>query len=237
MESKVYGVVLAGGSGRRLGGEEPKQFQLIGGRPILIRTLEVFLKVPALDKILLVTPADWISHTEDLIRQYLGRQEQILLVAGGSDRSESLLKAIEALDAQDLLLPGTILVTHDAVRPFVTIGMIEAGIDLASKGTPAMTVIPATDTIICSLDGARIKEVPDRSTMYQMQTPQTFNALDYLKCYEGLSAEEKALITDASGVFMRAGVPVGMVSGAKTNIKITYPEDLVIAEQFCRMQA
>ena len=128
----------------------------------------------------------------------------------------------------------TILVTHDAVRPFVTVGMIEAGIAMAKTGTPAMTVIPATDTIVCSVDGKRIDQVPDRTTMYQMQTPQTFGAVLFCRCFEQLTVEEQNNVTDASGVFLRTGVPVGMVAGAKTNIKITWPEDLIIAEQFCR---
>ena len=109
-----------------------------------------------------------------------------------------------------------------------------AGIAMAKTGTPAMTVIPATDTIVCSVDGKRIDQVPDRTTMYQMQTPQTFGAVLFRRCFEQLTVEEQNTVTDASGVFLRTGVPVGMVAGAKTNIKITWPEDLIIAEQFCR---
>ena len=233
MGNKVYGVVLAGGSGTRLGGEEPKQFRLIGGRPILIRTLEAFLQVPGLEGILLVTPADWTAHSSDLIHEYLGQQPRIRLVEGGADRSDSLMQAIRALDAEGALAEDVILVTHDAVRPFVTREMIEAGIALAKTGTPAMTVIPATDTIVRSCDGKMISEVPNRATMYQMQTPQTFGAILFRRCFEQLSVEERAMVTDASGVFLRTGIPVGMVQGAKTNIKITYPEDLVIAEHFC----
>jgi len=234
MKSKVFGVVLAGGSGTRMGGEQPKQFQKIADRPILIRTLETFLQVPELTEILLVTPAAWTDHSRKLIEQYLGQQPRIRLVEGGTDRSGSLMQAIYALDAVGALDEDTILVTHDAVRPFVTVGMIEAGIAMAKTGTPAMTVIPATDTIVCSVDGKRIDQVPDRTTMYQMQTPQTFGAVLFRRCFEQLTVEEQNTVTDASGVFLRTGVPVGMVAGAKTNIKITWPEDLIIAEQFCR---
>jgi 2-C-methyl-D-erythritol 4-phosphate cytidylyltransferase len=234
MKNKVFGVVLAGGSGTRMGGTRPTQFQLIADRPILIRTLETFLRVPELQQVLLVTPAAWTEHNCKLIEQYLGPQSRIQLVEGGMDRSGSLMQAIFALDAAGVLDEDTILVTHDAVRPFVTVEMIEAGIALAKTGTPAMTVIPATDTIICSQDGKRIDQVPDRATMYQMQTPQTFGALMFRRCYEQLTAEERGTVTDASGVFLRTGIAVGMVPGDKTNIKITWPEDLIIAEQFCR---
>ena len=128
----------------------------------------------------------------------------------------------------------TLLVTHDSVRPFLTHRIIEENIEYGQKYDAVDTVIPATDTIVASENGEIISDVPDRSKMYQGQTPQTFRAKKLKDLYYSLSDEEKGILTDASKIFVMKGEKVHLVQGEVFNIKITYPYDLRVAESLIR---
>ena len=120
--------------------------------------------------------------------------------------------------------------THDSVRPFVTHRIIEENIEKATEFDACDTVIPATDTIVRSDDNAIISEIPERSKMYQGQTPQSFKAKKLKELFEALSDEEKEILTDAAKIFVLKGQKVHLVEGEVSNIKITYPYDLRVAE-------
>ena len=120
--------------------------------------------------------------------------------------------------------------THDAVRPFVTYRIIKDNIDAAKKYGACDTVVPATDTIVESQDGVIISAIPDRSKLYQGQTPQSFNALKLQQLYRSLTDGEKEILTDAAKIFVIKGEPVELVRGETYNVKITYPYDLTVAE-------
>ncbi len=124
----------------------------------------------------------------------------------------------------------TIILTHDAVRPFVTHRIIEDNIKYAIEYGACDTVVPATDTIVQSEDNKFITTVPNRSKLYQGQTPQTFRLKKLKGLYESLSDEEKEILTDAAKIFAMKGEPVYLVEGEVSNIKITYPYDLRVAE-------
>lgn len=218
--------MLAGGQGTRMGTELPKQFLLLDGEPILIRTLRPFLACGQIRKIYVVTPADWIRYTKERIQEAFPKEERLEVIEGGADRSESLMQAIRALEREGILKEDPILITHDAVRPFVTEAMLLDNIRVCEAEGACVTLIPATDTIVTSRDGRFVDTVPDRNTMYQMQTPQTFKARTFKRCYEALGPEERRIVTDASRVLLSGGVPVAMVEGRRNNIKITFPEDL-----------
>ena len=226
MMQNIAAAVLAGGQGTRMGKDLPKQFLPIGGRPVLVHTLEAFLACSEIDPVLVVTPAEWISYTQELLAQAFASEPRLVVIQGGSDRSESLMQAIRWLSENEQLQEETILVSHDAVRPFVTPEVIAENIRVAKLEGAVMTVVPATDTIISSEDGHWISTVPDRRKMFQMQTPQTFHAAGFARCYQSLDDEARKRVTDASGVLMACGIPVAMVEGLKENLKITYPEDL-----------
>ena len=229
--SNVFGVVLAGGVGTRMGNvEKPKQFMEIGGKPIIIHTIEKFVMNPQFDEILVLSPKQWIKHTQDLIKKYIPGVSNIVVISGGSTRNETIMNSIAYIEEQGKLNDDTIIVTHDSVRPFVTHRILEENIKYAKEFGACDTVIPATDTIVESKNNELISSIPDRSTMYQGQTPQSFKAVQLRELYEGLSEEEKKILTDACKIMVIKGEKVHLVEGEVSNIKITYPYDLRVAE-------
>jgi 2-C-methyl-D-erythritol 4-phosphate cytidylyltransferase len=169
------------------------------------------------------------------------------LVAGGPSRTDTLLNGIRFLDEHDLLDEETCLLTHDAVRPLVTDQIIDANIDCVLAGGTCTTAVPATDTLLhttgsvgdASATSAAsassgtpllIDHIPDRSQYYLAQTPQSFRAQRFLEIWETLTETERAVLTDASKVFVLKGEPVTIVPGHPSNLKITYAGDLAVAE-------
>ncbi len=227
----VYGVVLAGGVGARMGNvEKPKQFMEVGGKPIIVLVLEKFIVHPGFDKVLVLSPKQWIRYTQDLIQKYIPQNSRIEVLEGGSTRNETIMNAIRYLDAQGALDDETVIVTHDSVRPFVTHRIIEENIKAAQQFGACDTVVPASDTIVQSTSHQIISDIPDRSIMYQGQTPQSFKARKLKQVYESLSVQEKEILTDACKIFVMKGEEVRLVQGEVYNIKITYPYDLKVAE-------
>lgn len=227
----VYGVILAGGVGSRMGGEKPKQYLTVKDKPIIIYTIEKFFTCTQLQQIIILCPAQWVEHTKDLIKKYIpAAANRVIVIEGGETRNETIMNAIAYIDAQGNLDENTIIVTHDSVRPFVTHRIIEENISACEKFGACDTVIPATDTIVEALDGEAISSIPDRSVMYQGQTPQSFKALKLRELYNALSDEEKNILTDAAKILVLKGERVALVQGETFNIKITYPYDLRIAK-------
>lgn len=228
----VFGVILAGGIGSRMGNvEKPKQYIHVGGKPILIYTLEKFLQQEEFEKLLVLCPQPWVAHTESLIQKYCPEQaDQVAVVTGGDTRNETVMNAIAYIEESYGLDDETLIVTHDSVRPFLTRRIIQENIDYGKKYGAVDTVIPSTDTIVSSGDGQVISEIPNRSNMYQGQTPQTFRAKRLRELYQSLTEEEKRILTDASKICVIKGEQVHLVQGEVYNIKITYPYDLRVAE-------
>ena len=228
----IFGVVLAGGIGSRMGNvDKPKQYLLVGEKPIIIHTLERFYVQNEFEKIIVLCPEEWVSHTKNLIKKYMKDTERIVVLQGGDTRNETIMNYIEKEYGLD---DDTIVVTHDSVRPFVTQRIIEENIKYAKEYGACDTAVAATDTIVYSQDNVLISDIPDRSKMYQGQTPQTFNALKLKNLYESLTEEEKATLTDAAKIFVMKGEKVHIVDGEVFNIKITYPYDLRVAEALIR---
>ena len=227
----VFGVLLAGGVGSRMGNiEKPKQYLNIADRPIIIHTIEKFYINEKFEKILVLCPEQWISHTRNLIKKYIGETDRIAVIAGGDTRNETIMNSIRYIEENYEVDDDTIILTHDSVRPFVTHRMIEQNIEYARRYGACDTAVPSTDTIVRSEDGQVISEVPERSRMYQGQTPQTFRLRKLKALYESLTDEEKEILTDAAKIFVMKGEEVHIVEGEVSNIKITYPYDLRLAE-------
>ena len=205
----IYAGILAGGTGSRMGiTDMPKQFLDLGGRPILIHTVEKFLLVHEIQKIVLGIHPDWVTYTEDLVDKYLASyKDRILVVEGGSDRNSTIENIILAIDELQPLTDEDIIVTHDVVD----------------------TVVEATDTIVQSLDNTFITDIPERQYLYQGQTPQTFKMKDFLALYHDLSDQQKEVLTDACKIFVINGKKVALAKGEYSNIKITTITDLKIA--------
>ncbi len=227
----VFAVICAGGIGSRMGNaEKPKQYLNVGGKPIILHTIEKFVVNERFEKIIVLVPESWISYTKDIINKHLKGVEKVEVMAGGSDRNSTIMNAINYIEESFGLDDDTIIVTHDAVRPFVTHRIIMDNIEAAVKVGACDTVIPATDTIVESLDGEKISSIPDRSKVYQGQTPQSFRAKRLKELYSSLTDEEKAILTDAAKIYLLKGEAVHLVRGEVFNIKITYPYDLTVAE-------
>ncbi len=234
----IYGAVLAGGVGKRMGNtEKPKQFLTIGGKPIIVHTVEKFIVCDEFEKVIVLTPAKWIEHTRNILAKHIPDMSKIVLTPGGDTRNETLMNAIEVIDAEGNLDDDTIIVTHDAVRPFVTYRIIKDNIEAARRVGACDTAFPATDTIVRSEDGKIIVDIPDRSQLFQGQTPQSFKAKKLREIYDSLEPEEKAILTDAAKIFVMKGENVEIVPGESFNIKITYPYDIKVAETILKGDA
>jgi 2-C-methyl-D-erythritol 4-phosphate cytidylyltransferase len=226
----IFAAVLAGGVGSRMGNEEkPKQYMLLGHKPIILHTIEKFHIHQDFEKVIVLCPKQWINYTQDLVDKHIGESNHIVVIEGGDTRNETIMNAIDYIEDNYDINNDAVLVTHDSVRPFVTHRIIQENIECAMKYQACDTVIPATDTIVSSQDGVSIQDIPNRKVMYQGQTPQSFRILKLKELYHKLTDEEKMVLTDAAKIFTINQEKVYLVEGDVTNIKITYPYDLKVA--------
>lgn len=222
-------VILAAGKGSRIKeADKPKQYLNIGDKPMICHTVEKFLVCNQIDHIVVTVHKDWVQYTKDL---FTGKQYSHISVCEGADnRQESLYRALiycqEQLNASD----DTVIISHDAARPFVTQEILDANVRAIQTAQAVTTVIPAIDTIVCSEDGLLMASSTDRKQMYQVQTPQTFRLRQYIDIYQTLNNLHISRLTDVSGMFHGHGIPVILVHGDRRNIKITTDEDLQHAE-------
>lgn len=227
----IYAVIAAGGIGSRMGNvEKPKQYITLKDKPIIAHTVEKFYVNDCFKKIIILCPEQWVNHTKSIIKKHLHEDERVVVLQGGSTRNETIMNAIKFIEETDGLDDDTIIVTHDAVRPFVSARIITENIEAALKYGATDTVVPATDTIVESQNGAVISNIPDRSKLYQGQTPQSFKAKLLKDLYYSLTEEEKDILTDACKIFSMKGHDVHLIDGEVHNIKITYPYDLRVAK-------
>ena len=226
----VFAAVFAGGIGSRMGNSDtPKQYLELGTKPVIIHTIEKFFVNDKIDEILVLCPKAWVAHTQALVEKHLPEGKKITVISGGATRNGTLEKAIEYIESNCEVTEDTVIVTHDAVRPFLTHRIIDENVEAAVKYGACDTVIPATDTIVESQDGKIISSIPDRSKMYQGQTPQSFRLKELERVLASLTEDEKAILTDACKIFSIKNKDVYMVEGEVFNIKITYPYDLKVA--------
>ncbi len=227
----VFAAVFAGGIGSRMGNSDtPKQYLELGTKPVIIHTVEKLFINDRIDEILVLCPKAWVAHTKDLVEKHLPAGKKVTVIAGGATRNGTLEAAIEYIENNYETDEQTVLVTHDAVRPFLTHRIICENVDAAIEYGACDTVIPATDTIVASDDGKMISSIPERNKMFQGQTPQSFRLKELERVLSSLTEEEKAILTDACKIFSIKNKPVYMVSGEVYNIKITYPYDLKVAK-------
>jgi|SRR5690606_2909749 len=231
----IYAGILAGGKGTRMGNVPmPKQFLLLNEKPILVHTVEKFLLNSRLNKIIIATPKEWINHTRDIFEKFKINLPTIEIIEGGLDRNDTISNIINYIDESYGLNPDDILVTHDAVRPFVTHRIIDQNIDEGLKYGAVDTVIEAVDTIVESQDNEFITSIPIRNHMYQGQTPQTFNIMKLRELYSKLTDDEKQILTDACKIFTIKGEKVKLLRGEIFNIKVTTPYDLNVANSILK---
>lgn len=231
----IYAGILAGGQGTRMGNVPmPKQFLLLNDKPILVHTVEKFILNPRFKKIIIATPKEWINYTQDILQKFSIDIPRIVVVEGGNERNESIMSIVDYIGREYGVEEDGIIVTHDAVRPFLTHRIIEENIEMGLKYGAVDTVIEAIDTIVESNNHEFITNIPRRDIMYQGQTPQTFPISTLKKLYEELSTDEKEILTDACKIFTLKNQKVKLVKGELFNIKITTPYDLNVANSILK---
>ena len=226
----IFAAILAGGIGSRMGEKDtPKQFLTLGDKPVIVHTIEKFAINSKFDKIIVLSPKNFINYTNDLIKEYFGDNNNIVVLEGGDTRNDTLINSIDYIKDNFSIDDDSIIVTHDSVRPFVTHRIIEDNIKAAKEFGACDTVVPATDTIVESVDSKLIKNIPIRDNYYQGQTPQSFKINKLSELVNSLSESESNILTDACKIFVLKNEDVYLVDGEITNIKITYPYDLKLA--------
>ena len=226
----IYAEILAGGKGTRMGNTEmPKQFLKLGNKPIFIHTIEQFILNKRIEKILICCPEQWMAYTKDTIKKYISDASKVVVVKGGATRNDTILNGIHYIEENYGINDDDVILTHDAVRPFLTQRIIDDNIDGAIKYGAVDTVVEAFDTIVHSVDGKIITDIPVRSEMYQGQTPQSFNIKLLVSFFNSLTEEEKDILTDACKALVIKGTDVHLVRGEVYNMKITTQHDLKVS--------
>ena len=226
MSNSLYVIITAGGRGTRMGAPLPKQFLLLGGKPVLRRTLETFARALPQAKLIVVLPQDQMAWWRD----YCERASFICpqtLVAGGITRFHSVRAALSKVP-QDALV-----IIHDAVRPFVSEDLIREMVHGMEHCRALIPVLPITDTL-CELerrpDGAletASGAAPDRNRIFAVQTPQMFRSADILDAYR---QPYDTSFTDDGSVVLKKGIPLSYIEGERYNIKLTTREDMLLGE-------
>lgn len=227
----IFGAIVAGGVGTRMSiSDIPKQFMMLGNKPIIIHTIEKFILCTRLDYIFVGVHKDWTTYMESLLDKYNIDRKKVFITEGGKDRNSTIFSIISAIEKNHGESNDHIIVTHDCVRPFVSIRIINENIDCAVKYGACDTAVNSIDTIVVSEDGDSISDIPDRKRMFLGQTPQSFNMNDLKKLYSELTQDEKNILTDACKIFYLRNKPVKIVKGDISNIKITTVSDYKMAQ-------
>ncbi|MBP3762594.1 MAG: 2-C-methyl-D-erythritol 4-phosphate cytidylyltransferase [Bacteroidales bacterium] len=220
---KHVAVVLAGGTGSRMGGDVPKQFLQLAGREVIEHSVDVFDAHPAIDEVAVVVHPEWRRHFEALA----ARRRWVKLGAvidGGAERWQSSLAAVshyEGIEPLNLLL-------HDAARPWVTASMVSRVVEALEVHEAVAVAVPATDTLFRVEEGC-IADIPPRADYYCAQTPQAFRYTLLKSAYRQARQDPAFVATDDCGVLhrYRRDVPIHIVQGAPENAKITFPNDII----------
>ena len=222
---KYYAIIVGGGSGTRMQQELPKQFIELKGKPILMHSMAAFAHSAIKPEIILVLNVHYHKFWEDLCAQH---QFDIphQLIKGGEQRFHSVKNGLKNIKS------GSIVAIHDAVRPLVSVELINKSFEEAALKGNAVTGVPSKDSVRL-LKGDESKAI-NRESVYLIQTPQTFQIEQLKKAYE---QEYRIDFTDDASVVERMGYPIHLIEGAASNIKITYPEDLFFAEQLMARRA
>ena len=226
MNRKVYAVILASGKGERMNCGFPKQFAEIKGKTIIERSIEAFEKNGKTDEIIIVSEPSSIERIREIVQKN-GCKKVTKIVPGGAVRAESSSIGVNEITEDD----AKVLI-HDAARPLVSQRIIDDCITALDSCDAVNTAIKATDTII-ETDGGMMRSTTERSRMMQVQTPQGFMVSTIKTAHEHAKKEGFAGATDDCEIVFRYGLTeIRIVEGDRTNIKITYPEDIAIAEMF-----
>lgn len=217
---KKFVVLVAGGSGSRMGTEIPKQFLEISGKPVLMRTIQIFYNYDPEIELILVLPEAQQKFWAELCLKH-SFSIPLRIVNGGETRFHSVSNGLKAIDEDGIVF------IHDGVRPFVSEETLARCFESAVKLGNAIPVLPVTESL--RKTEGNLNFSVDRGQYFSVQTPQTFRSEQILEAFR---QNYDPAFTDDASVVEKAGLPIFMVEGNRENIKITTPEDLIIAEAF-----
>ena len=216
-------IIAAAGAGTRMASEQPKQFLLLAGTPVIIHTLKVFEQCESINEVIVVLPAAESAGFLSLAGKF-GLRKVARVVPGGVTRADSVKRGLVAIRAAT----AEIVAVHDGVRPFVTVEEIDAVVTAAQSDGAAILVAPVTDTIK-QISDLRVERTLDRAGLRRALTPQCFRYELLRDAYKDADVNNP-LLTDESALVERLGHPISVIEGSARNIKITTAEDLAIAE-------
>ena len=221
----ISAIILAGGKGKRMGSAISKQFIDIKGKPIIYYTLKKFSENKKIDNIIVVLPEDEVKYIkENILKKYELRINKIVI--GGKERQDSVYNALKSLKNSST----DIVLIHDGARPFISERIINEGIKFAEiYGAAAPGVMPK-DTIKVKNEKNFSVDTPNRANLVSIQTPQVFKFDEILECHEKIRYNGE-MVTDDTMVVEKYGYSVYLYDGEYTNIKVTTPEDLILAER------
>lgn len=227
-EFKSFALIPAAGMGKRMGASINKQYLQLAGQPILARTLAIFEASEAIAGVVLIIPEDEIPYCRKHVVEAFRFRKVLEIVPGGKERQHSVMNGLRAMlkyvDNSDIIL------VHDGVRPLVSEELLLRSIETAASSDGALVAVPTKDTIKI-IDNDFVMETPDRDTLWQAQTPQTFRFDIIFNAYSR-AEKDKVTGTDDSSLVERLGLNVRIVRGDYRNIKITTQEDILLAEAF-----
>jgi len=220
-------IIAAAGMGSRMASDRPKQFLQLAGTPIIFHTLAPFEQCDSIQEVIVVLPAEEAANFLTLAGKH-GLRKLSRVVPGGTTRADSVKRGLLAIRAAT----AGVVAVHDGVRPFVTVEEIENVVNAAEADGAAILVAPVTDTIKQVTDNSVVNTL-DRTGLRRALTPQCFRYDLLRKAYEQADVNDPSL-TDESALVEKIGVPVTTIEGNSRNIKITTPQDLLIAETFLK---
>lgn len=234
----IFGSILAGGIGKRMGRQDiPKQFIRIDNKPIIIYTVEKLLKIKTLGFLIIAVPSNYKRYFAEILDEFgMGNNSAIIIIDGGRERIDSVENVLNTtleLSRNE----NDILLVHEAVRPFVSVEILENCIEAANRYGAALAATPATNTLLLSNDENFMNKSIDRRKIFLNQAPDGFKIGLFKDAMQKLTPEERSSITGTAEILCLKGYyPVKIIKGDPKNIKITFESDLVIAEALCKQQ-
>ncbi len=227
----LYYMILAGGVGSRMNSPElPKQFLKVKDVPILVRTVRNFEDFGSFRAGVICCPVDWVEYTKATLLEYGISLDHINVIPGGKNRNSSVKNGCKFLTTTYNVTESDVVLTHDAVRPFFDARVIKDNIEAVKEYGACNTVMPVVDSILRSGTGEFFTEHLKRAELYRVQTPQSFRLAELDNLINSLSEGELEEYTDVASIFADRGYRIKLVEGLDSNIKITTPFDLAVAE-------
>ena len=227
----IYGAMLAGGVGTRVKSSIiPKQFIEIGGKPIIIYTLENILKVDRFDYVYIAVHKDYEEYMNEQVKKNISCPEKVKIILGGKERLDSINNVTSAIEKNHGITDEDVIVIHDAVRPFVTEKILNDSIDAAAEYGACVCGLPCADTILHSKGGEYVEDIPNRAELYSGQAPDSFRLKHFVDMQNNLTDEQKKVITGTSQICTMNNQPIHIIEGDAINFKITTDSDLLMVK-------